>query len=555
MANNREKKRVAIYCRVSTTEQAEEGYSIGEQERVIAEYCEKHGYEIYKTYSDKGISGKDIKHRPQMIALLKDAEKREFDMVMSWKITRLSRKLKDALEIVETLEKYNITYRSYSEPFENDTPAGKMQFQMLALVGEFERNTISQNVKMGMCAKARAGEWCGGSAPLGYDCVPDNGLGKRTKSSLQINEEEARIVRHIFTEYASGKGYKTIVGDLNRKGCKTKYGNAFSIAQIKPILTNPTYIGKIRFNVRRDWNEKRRHNINPNPIVVDGHHEPIIEQELWDRVQVIIANKSGKPSRIYDGEYPLTGILKCPVCGAGMVLSRTTNTLKDGSKNRIAYYACGNWKSKGTTVCHSNAVRVEYANRYVYEKIEKLLCDDRFLKSVLKKLNEEQVQKQGHAKNEIVHMEKKLDTLMKRRKKIFEMLEDEVINLDEFVERKKQLAQEEEQVKDELEYAQNIVLEAERGEISYELIKQVLENFSKVLSGNIDRSLRKQLLHMLVKEITIDKSRKIDTIKLHLTDELIRFLESNGGTPVNGVSPIFMCRTGDFRMLDLEIAI
>ena len=164
----KEIKRVAIYCRVSTIEQAEEGYSINEQEKLLIEYCEKQGYEVAEVYSDAGISGKDIEHRPAMKKLLADATKRQFDLVITWKINRLSRKLADALKIVDILEKYNITYRSYSEFFESDTPAGRMQFQMMALVGELERGTISQNVKMGMCAKAKAGEWCGGIAPLGY---------------------------------------------------------------------------------------------------------------------------------------------------------------------------------------------------------------------------------------------------------------------------------------------------------------------------------------------------------------------------------------------------
>lgn len=83
---------VAIYCRVSTTEQAEEGYSIGEQERLLIEFCNHNGYEIYKTYADKGISGKDIQHRPAIRELLQDASGRKFNMVISWKINRLSRK-------------------------------------------------------------------------------------------------------------------------------------------------------------------------------------------------------------------------------------------------------------------------------------------------------------------------------------------------------------------------------------------------------------------------------------------------------------------------------
>lgn len=357
------RKRLALYTRVSTIEQSEEGYSIDEQERLLRSWAEKNNYEVYKCYSDRGISGKDIKNRPALKELLKDAEEKKFDMVISWKINRISRKLADVLKIVDILEKNDITFKSYSEPFETDTPAGKMQFQMMALIGEFERGTIAQNVKMGMCAKAKAGEWCGGRV-LGYDLVPmENKEGtKRGKTKLTINEIEARSVRLIFNEYVNGKGYKAITNQLNKLGYKTKKGNDFSVGSIREILTNPVYIGKVRYNVRQNWSEKRRRNINANPIITDGVHEPIIDEVLWDKVQAIMESKKGKPSRIYDGEYPLTGILRCPKCGAGMVISRTTNKLADGTKKRIAYYCCGAWKNKGTSVCNSNTIRVDKAN-------------------------------------------------------------------------------------------------------------------------------------------------------------------------------------------------
>ena len=135
--------KVALYTRVSTTEQAEEGYSIDEQENLLNEYCAKYNMQVVKCYSDRGISGKDIKHRPALMELLNDASNKKFDMVLSWKINRISRKLSDVLKIVDLLEKNNITFKSYSEPFETSTPSGKMQFQMLALIGEFERGTIA----------------------------------------------------------------------------------------------------------------------------------------------------------------------------------------------------------------------------------------------------------------------------------------------------------------------------------------------------------------------------------------------------------------------------
>ena len=121
---------------------------IDEQERLLIEFCDKNNYEVYQTYSDKGISGKDIKHRPSLKKLLKDAEDKKFDMVLVWKINRISRKLSDVLKIVDVLEQNNIAFNSYSEEFDNSTPAGKMQFHMMALIGEFERGTIAQNVRL-----------------------------------------------------------------------------------------------------------------------------------------------------------------------------------------------------------------------------------------------------------------------------------------------------------------------------------------------------------------------------------------------------------------------
>ena len=118
-------------------------------------------------------------------------------MVISWKINRISRKLSDVLKIVDILEQNSTSFNSYSEQFDNSTPAGKMQFQMMALIGEFERGTIAQNEKMG--AKAKAGEWCGRRV-LGHDLVPvENQDGtKRRKTKLTINQIEARSVRLIF---------------------------------------------------------------------------------------------------------------------------------------------------------------------------------------------------------------------------------------------------------------------------------------------------------------------------------------------------------------------
>ena len=550
------RKLIAIYCRVSTEEQSENGYSIDEQERLLEEWCKKMGYVIYKCYSDRGISGKNIKDRPALKELLSDAKAGKFDMVISWKINRLSRKLEDVLKIVNLLEKNNITFKSYSEPFETDTPAGRMQFQMMALIGEFERGTIAQNVKMGMIAKAKSGNWCGGRV-LGYDLVPNNSPEeeKKGKNKLEINEKEAEIVRFIFNEYSKGKGYKAITNKMNKLGYKTKKGNNFSVGSIRDILTNPVYIGEIRYNVRQNWSEKRRRNINPNPIRVKGKHEAIIDRELWDKVQLILESKKGKPSRIYDGEYPLTGILRCPKCGAGMVISRTTNTLADGTKKRIAYYCCGNWKNKGTSVCNSNTIRVDKANEYVFKKIEELVSNEAVIKAVVKNINKERKDKVKPAKRLLGDIDKELEKLDKRKRKIFEAYEDDILTKAEFQIRKDELNEKIRILEEEKKPLLNTISEDVSEEIPYEFIKDILMNFSKILNSSVSREQQKKLLHMIISEITMNESREIESIKLNINDKLVEYLVKEGGVPIKGIPFSFMLRNVGLKVLDLDVVI
>ena len=550
------RKLIAIYCRVSTEEQSENGYSIDEQERLLEEWCKKMGYVIYKCYSDRGISGKNIKDRPALKELLSDAKAGKFDMVISWKINRLSRKLEDVLKIVNLLEKNNITFKSYSEPFETDTPAGRMQFQMMALIGEFERGTIAQNVKMGMIAKAKSGNWCGGRV-LGYDLVPNNSPEeeKKGKNKLEINEKEAEIVRFIFNEYSKGKGYKAITNKMNKLGYKTKKGNNFSVGSIRDILTNPVYIGEIRYNVRQNWSEKRRRNINPNPIRVKGKHEAIIDRELWDKVQLILESKKGKPSRIYDGEYPLTGILRCPKCGAGMVISRTTNTLADGTKKRIAYYCCGNWKNKGTSVCNSNTIRVDKANEYVFKKIEELVSNEAVIKAVVKNINKERKDKVKPAKRLLGDIDKELEKLDKRKRKIFEAYEDDILTKAEFQIRKDELNEKIRILEEEKKPLLNTISEEVSEEIPYEFIKDILMNFSKILNSSVSREQQKKLLHMIISEITMNESREIESIKLNINDKLVEYLVKEGGVPIKGIPFSFMLRNVGLKVLDLDVVI
>lgn len=537
-------KLVAIYCRVSTTEQSENGYSIEEQERLLKKYCEDKGYTIFKVYSDRGISGKSIKARPAMKEMLIDSDGKKFGMVITWKINRIARNMLNLLQIIDILEKNNISFKSFSENFETETPMGKFSLQMMGAVAELERGTIAQNVKMGMLARAREGRW-NGNVVLGYN-LRENGCPtnkKRKDTELVINEDEAEIVKTIFEMYSQGNGYKAIAGCLNKTGCKTKKGNPFSVNGIKDILKNPIYIGKIRYNVIQNWNEKRRKNKNPNPIIVDGIHKPIISKELWDKVQKMLEASKGKPSRIYDGKFPLTGILKCPQCGAGMVIMRSSKKRKDGTVYRMEYYCCGAWKNKGTAVCHSNSINVNKANEYVFKKLSKFLNNDKLIKDIVANINSTRKAMVEPSKEKLERVLKELEKIETKKKKVFEAYEDSIISKKDFSERMEDIKTREEMLQQETNDIKGNILDDGVQEVSYEFVKSILSSFDKMLSKLTTIEQQKRLLHMLISKITINKVRDIESIELNINDNLIMYL-NNGGepSPDGGGSPSFILR-------------
>ena len=517
-------KKVAIYCRVSTTEQAEEGYSIDEQNIKIREYCEREGHEIYNLYEDRGISGKNITNRPGIKQLLQDATENKFDLVIVWKLNRISRKLLDILNIVELLNKHNIAFRSLTENFETETPSGKLQLNIMGAIGEFERETIAENVKMGLLARAKEGRWNGGVV-LGYDLVELNNEGKKRKNTvLKINEKEANTVRRIFELYSQGHGYKAVVNRINKEGHKTKRNGEFAVSTVKEILQNPVYIGKIRYNVRQDWSKKRRNNINANPILSDGIHEPIIDVETWNKVQVILKERSKKHNKVYDCEFPLTGILKCPVCGAGMTINRSTAKRKDGTRRINEYYSCGNWKNKGTAVCNSNSIRVEIADEYVLNKIMELINDESILRKVIDNINKNKSTKLKPTLEQLEQINKEIEKLTDRKNKNIELFEDGILDKNELSTRVKAINNDIEKLKyREQELKQDLQL-AEGEPIPFEIINEVMQRFKEVFLGMSTRQQRKQLIHLLVSKITINKEREIDSIEIQINDDVITYL-------------------------------
>lgn len=269
--------KAAIYIRVSTREQALEGYSLEAQERTLVEYCKLKKYELVGIYRDEGISAKDLKHRPGMLQLMEDSRNDMFNMILVWKLTRFSRNMANLMTVCEELDKRGITLVSYSEAFDSTTPAGRMVRSMLGTVAQFEREVIAENVLLGMTERAKQGKrMC--SEVLGYDL---NG-----KDSLSINAREADYVRFAFENYLILKNLSQVAAEARKKGYRGKRGKMPNAWTIQVIITRPLYCGYNTYAGK----------------IYKGNHVPIVSIETYNKVQSLL-RRQGKlygRSRVYE---------------------------------------------------------------------------------------------------------------------------------------------------------------------------------------------------------------------------------------------------------------
>jgi site-specific DNA recombinase len=238
----------AIYIRVSTQDQAQHGFSLDAQEDALQNYARALGYEIYKLYKDEGKSAKDL-NRPEMINLLRDAEEKRFQAIFIYKLDRFSRSLKDLILTIDRLKEWGIDFVSLQDKIETASASGKLMFQIIGAFAEFERNIIGDRTKFGMERKAKEGGFIT-KAPKGY---------KLFNKKLIIHDEESKRVKTIFEEFLNSSISLT---QLAKK-------NNMTTAGIKKLLSNSTYLGKVKFANKEN----------------QGQHEPIIERDLFIKVQ------------------------------------------------------------------------------------------------------------------------------------------------------------------------------------------------------------------------------------------------------------------------------
>lgn len=509
---NREGRKCVIYPRVSTEMQVE-GFSLDGQKRSLMRFADREGMEVIGVYEEAGKSGKTIEGRPEFKRMLHDIKNGlDIEYVLVYKLSRFGRNAADILNSLEYIQSYGINLICIEEGIDSAQTSGKLLISVLSAVSEIERENIIEQTMNGRREKARQGKWNGGFAPYGY-ALKDN--------KLVIVEQEAEVIRIIYEKFASSDiGYGKVARYLNLQGIKKiqrKNGtlSTWSGHFVRMVLDNPVYCGKIAYGRRtkekvKGTKSEYRQVHTDDYILVDGEHEAIISQELWDKVHKK-RKKTGikPPSRIgRDRAHLLSGILRCPKCGGPMYTNKHAWTNKDGTYREVYYYVCGkNRVERGHFCDYKAALRKTDIEPLVIEAIKELVKDDFFFREIKERVGKQidtskidaEIKNYEDKLHEVdqnkSRLEKQIDNLPLEVKYRDRKIHDMSIRLDNLY---NVIVELEEKIEDATLRRQAVEME----NITIDNICQIMKNFNK-LCDTINDEEKKRCISYLIKEIQI----------------------------------------------------
>jgi site-specific DNA recombinase len=351
--------RCAIYTRKSTEEGLDQEFSSLDAQREAAQaYIKSQTHAGWicqgKHYDDGGFTGGNM-DRPALKRILADVEAGAIDCVVVYKVDRLSRSLLDFARMMETFEKYGVSFVSVTQQFNTATSMGRLVLNVLLSFAQFEREIIAERTRDKIAAARRRGKWSGGMPLLGYDVDPRG-------SKLVVNPEETEQVRTIFALYLEHQGLIKVVQELERRGWRNKRwqtrkgrargGALFTKSTLHHLLTNVVYIGKVKY-------KKETHR---------GEHTPIVNREVWHQVQKLLKRRGPVSLVRQESRAMLKGLLFCRSCGSAM----TPITAQGRKGQRYYYYSCSSTVKRGRQACPAKSLPALALENWVIEQLQKL---------------------------------------------------------------------------------------------------------------------------------------------------------------------------------------
>lgn len=483
---------VAIYVRVSTQEQAKDGYSIDEQLDRLRKYCEAHDWKLVKEYPDGGFSGAKLE-RPAIQQLIKDVEAGKISKVLVYKLDRLSRSQKDTLYLIEDVFlKNGADFISMTENFDTSTPFGKAMIGILSVFAQLEREQIRERMNMGKAGRAKEGRWMGShKVPIGY---------RYTDGRLIVDPYEAEIVKKIFEKYASGSGVVAIANDLEAHGMKSSYGEIVR-ATIYSMLHNPVYIGKVNYSGEE----------------YDGIHEPIISTDLFQKCQDRFEKNRQNPrfaemtSNFY-AKNTFTGMYYC-TCGAHMRVFYGAKR-KDGT--RLKYYGCDSKAIRGKKCLTGNGmIKADPADERVLEEIRSLLLNPLYFIKQIRETRD--AEKEPEENSEILILKNRIEDLEKQIEKLIRLYTIKDIDFEIVTKQISELSEEKRKLEETVRSAEEAREEDEPSlsvDETIEALKSItldeIGSMERITAGGNEGQIN-EILHILIDKIVLSR----DTIDIH----------------------------------------
>lgn len=462
--------RVALYVRVSTEEQQEEGYSMEAQKNRCMSFIEsQESWHLSKIYADPGRSAKNL-DRPDVQKMIEGAKNNEFDVLVVYRLDRLVRSVLDLHQLLKIFDSYNVKFKSVTEAFDTTTATGRLFITLVGAMAEWERSNLGERVSFGMEQMTREGKWKGGH--VGYGHMHIDG-------KMVVNEDEARIVRMMYDWYLSGMSDRKIASELRKRGIMTRGGAEWSESHVRYTLTNPKNKGDLRHGLYKEESKQ---------FIVEDIYPPIVDESTFNRSMSVRDARRTSHSRQATSDHYFSGILTCARCGKSLVGHMT----KANGIRRKNYVCIG----KRHFECDMPS-------------ISERIIEHNFLKEIRRSIKNEninQIEEPVQDNTEDINMLKRdLNKIKERRKKWQYAWANDMMSDDEFQER----MQEEQTLEDDLKAQLKKIDEPQPHVVDdavLALVSDAAENWN-----SLEPVEKKQLLQIAIDEIIVDK---VDSTKI-----------------------------------------
>lgn len=366
--------KVALYTRVSTIQQVEEGFSLEAQKNHLLKFSDNNNYKVYKIYEELGRSGKNV-NRPAFQEMMQDMRNKKFDKIVVLKLDRISRSIVDLENIIQELQKYNCEFESASEKIDTNSAMGLMFIRLLGIFAQFERERISERIKDVFEEKIQQGQAITGSLPLGYKI----GYNEKKDKIVVKDPEKTDLINDMFDTYEATSSLIKTCQHLNLTYPNLVYNGGFNTTDLKKIMKKTIYYGKFRNN--------------------DNYCEPYLSYERWKEINDMRENKNIKSEQ--KNTYLFSGIIK-GACGHR--LSGTYFISSRINKTKKYCYRCSKYAHSGQ--CKNLNITEDAIEKKVLEMLPRVIDD--FLKDY----------ELEYIKNNTIDNSKKITALENEKKRI-----------------------------------------------------------------------------------------------------------------------------------------